>query len=259
MPTITLLVKAYGKIQLTYVDQLLKDILEGLEVKVEPCSITQRSWVQTAVSGEDETIALNYLEKEVGFCPAKLEATSRFSNVKGLTTGIEESKDTISVDIGIFSPETIDATISLSDLNAQLMDGRKTALPKVMKLYGFSNNLPLTIKIKEINREEKSVKAVLAEKQLVQYRNWTSSLLDRLIVLGAKLKEIEYALEKAHSERDAISVEKLGLFEHAVVCKLGTQAIGLIPRIGRHLQNASFVVFSPERILAFFRDKQNIT
>jgi hypothetical protein len=37
-----------------------------------------------------------------------------------------------------------------------------------------------------------------------------------------------------------------------VVCKLGTDAVGLIPKIGKNLGNAGFAVFSPGRILAFF-------
>jgi hypothetical protein len=43
----------------------------------------------------------------------------------------------------------------------------------------------------------------------------------------------------------------LGLFEHALVCKLGTDAVGLISKVGRGLRNARFVVFSPRKIRGF--------
>jgi len=46
----------------------------------------------------------------------------------------------------------------------------------------------------------------------------------------------------------------LGLFEHAIVCKLGTDAAGLIPKIGKKLWSAKFSVFSPKRIIEFLGD-----
>ena len=38
------------------------------------------------------------------------------------------------------------------------------------------------------------------------------------------------------------------MLEHAVVCKLGTNAVGLIPKLGRLMPNAVFGVFSPKEI-----------
>ncbi len=59
------------------------------------------------------------------------------------------------------------------------------------------------------------------------------------------------ALEYAKLNRDIINVEPSGVFEHALTCKLGTDAAGLIPKIGRILKNAKFAVFNPRRIRAF--------
>jgi hypothetical protein len=55
-------------------------------------------------------------------------------------------------------------------------------------------------------------------------------------------------LEHAKLDRDVIDVESLGLLEHALTCKLGTDAAGLIPKIGRILKNAKFAVFNPKRL-----------
>jgi len=44
------------------------------------------------------------------------------------------------------------------------------------------------------------------------------------------------------------------MFEHAVLCKLGTDAAGLIPRMGKNLRKAVFSVFNPRKILALFGD-----
>jgi hypothetical protein len=75
--------------------------------------------------------------------------------------------------------------------------------------------------------------------------------LDRLIVLRAALGDVRMALERARLNRDVIETERLGLFEYALTCKLGTDAAGLIPRVGRYMRNAIFVVFSASRIIRF--------
>jgi len=40
----------------------------------------------------------------------------------------------------------------------------------------------------------------------------------------------------------------LGWLEHAIVCKLGTDAVGLIPAVGRFLRTATLAPFSPRKI-----------
>jgi hypothetical protein len=111
--------------------------------------------------------------------------------------------------------------------------------------------LPLNIKIIRVNEEENRIEAELSAQQVEKYTVWQEALLDKLIVLGVALREVKDALEYAKLNRDIISVEPLGLFEHALTCKLGTDAAGLIPQIGRLLKNAKFAVFNPRKIRAF--------
>jgi len=136
-------------------------------------------------------------------------------------------------------------------LHAQLADGRKIALQKLIELFGFCENLPLTIRILSIDEDKKRIEAILSEKQLSQYRNWTKSLLDRLIVVGSSDSEIKLALKEMALKRDVIAVEPLGFFEHAITCKFGTDAAGLISKVGRKLPSASLTIFSPRKILEF--------
>jgi len=128
------------------------------------------------------------------------------------------------------------------------------ALKKIADLFGFVENLPLSVKICSVNKEKSRVEAVLSEKQLALYRSWTKSLLDRLIVLGASFNEIVLALKKTGCNRDVINTERLGLFENAVVCKLGTDAVGLVPKIGRKLRNANFSIFNPRENIEVLGD-----
>lgn len=252
MPTVTLPTKVYNRFQLKFVEENLKFMLKGLKVETKICEVSSRGLVQIAISGEDEKVALRYLDKEIGLCPTLLEKVEKFSTVKGYMTYL--NKKELHVDIGIFSPSIIDVAISLKTLQAQIVDGRKMALKKIAELFSFVENLPLTVKVCNVNKENSHVEAMLSEKQLALYRNWTKSLLDRLIVLGASFNEIMLSLKKARCNRDVVNIEPLGLFENAIVCKLGTDATGLIPKIGGKLRNANFSIFNPREIIEFLGD-----
>jgi len=252
MPTVTLPTKVYNNFQLKLVDEKLQSMLKGLKVETKICGVSSRGLVQIAVSGEDEKVALNYLRGQIGLCPTFLQHVEKFSTVKGHVTSL--NKKELYVDIGIASPNTVEAATPLTLLQAQLVDGRKMALKKIADLFGFVENLPLTVKICSVNKEKRRVEAVLSEKQLALYRSWTKSLLDRLIVLGASFNEIMLALKKTGCNRDVINTERLGLFENAVVCKLGTDAVGLVPKIGRKLRNASFSIFNPRENIEVLGD-----
>jgi hypothetical protein len=251
MPTVTLHAKAYSNFQLRLVDKFLKSKIKGLNVETKICGVTPRRWVQITVSGEDEKVALNYLADEIGLCPTRLEDVERFAIIKGHIITMDKNKGELYVDIGVFSPKIIDTTIPLQHLQAQLVDGRKVAFKKIVELFGFCENLPLTVKILNVDREKNHVEAMLAEKQLNQYWNWMKSLLDQLIILGSSIYEVRSALRKAGLNRDVLNVEPLGLFEFAVTCKLGTDAAGLIPKIGKDLRSATFTVFNPKKLLEF--------
>jgi hypothetical protein len=251
MSTVTLLTKVYNGFQLKLVDNFLKSKLKGLRVKTEACEVTPTGWVQIAVSGEDEKVALRYLADEIGLCPARLENVEKNAVLNGCLTSVGKSRNELSVDIGVSSPEVVDATIPLQQLQAQLVDGRKVALKKIVELFGFCDNLPLITKVSGISEENRQIEAALSEKQLSRFMDWTRSLLDRLIIIGSSDYEVRLALKRASLKRDVVGVEPLGLFEHAVVCKLGTDAKGLIPRIGRNLRDADFSIFSPKKIIEF--------
>jgi len=242
----------YNNFQLKLVDEKLQSMLKGLKVETKIRGVSSHGLVQITVSGEDEKVALNYLREEIGLCPTFLHHVEKFSTAKGHVASL--NKKELYVDIGIVSPNTVEAAIPLKLLQAQLVDGRKMALEKIADLFGFVENLPLTVKICSVNKEKSRVEAVLSEKQLALYRSWTKSLLDRLIVLGASFNEIVLVLKKTGCNRDVINIERLGLFENVVVCKLGTDAVGLVPKIGRKLRNANFSIFNPRENIEFLGD-----
>jgi hypothetical protein len=151
------------------------------------------------------------------------------------------------------SGKIVDAAIPLQHLQAQLVDGRKASLKKLAELFGLCENLPLSMKICNVDKQNRRIETILSERQLIQYKDWTKSLLDRLIVLGASFHEVTLAIKQTGCNRDVVNIETFGLLEHAIVCKLGTDAVGLVPKIGKKLSNASFSIYNPREIIKISR------
>jgi len=241
--------KIYGHSQLQQVESNLKAMLEGLNVRISGLTITQPGWVVLTVSGEDEKVALKYLSDNVGFCPSGLGAIVKFSSFKGYLVGPFKAKDELKVDLGVSSPTDVDVAIPLQRLQAQLCDGRKIALGKFVEVFGFCERLPLHVRVVDVDLDVRRVKVELSDRQRMQYVDWARSLLDRLLVLGVSFGEVDSAVKAAGFGRDVVGVESLGMFEHVVVCKLGTDAVGLVRGVGRLLTRSVLSVFSPRRVV----------
>jgi hypothetical protein len=226
---------------------------EGLEVTVRIAEATSRGWLRLNVSGEDETAALNLLKKEFGIAPAYIKNIREGNIYSGKIVPSRKSRTEIYVDIGAFLPETMIATVSLQHLQSQLADGKRLPLDRLSQLFCFLDNFPMEILIKRIHNEQGFFAAELSERQILLISSWVVSNLDRLVVLGAFPKTIENAARASGHLRDIVEIENLGMLEHVVVCKLGTNAVGLIPRFGRLIPNAVFGVFSPAEILLLVR------
>jgi hypothetical protein len=251
MTTLTLLAKVSSVNRLQQVERILKLAFEGLNVETKIIGTVADRWVQVALTGEDEGIATNYVIKEIGLCPGNFGNVRRFSTLKGYITNFKKNGEELLIDIGVFQPRIVHASLPLRHLQAQLVDGRKVALGKIAELYGFCEYLSLSVKVSHLNEGESRIDAELSTDQIEKYQVWRESLLDRIVVLGLSLHEIKMTLERERLDRDVIDVETFGLLEHALICKLGTDAAGLIPKIGRNLRHAKFAVFNPKRLRQF--------
>jgi len=249
MPTVTLLEKVYGPFSPETIKPVFSSLCKGLKVKLRVVGKTNRGWVQVEISGEDETAASHFIDREIGLAPVSLGTLKTFSVVRGRVVFSGESKRELYVDIGVFSPETCDAAVPLQRLQAQLADGKKLPLQRLTELFCLYDNLPLKVKIVSgVNFQNRLVEAELSEAQLSQITRWIGFRLDRLVVLGAPLSDVEHAVRASKHFRDVVTIEPLGLLEHAILCKLGTDALGLIPELGRFLPNAVFAPFCPRKI-----------
>ena len=247
MTTLTLLVKASNLGQLKQIDELLKVQFEELDLEVKVLGNQVNKWVQVSLSGEDEAVATSYISKEFGTCPANLENAKSLSVLKGYISKVDLNKMELKVDVGVFEPKVIQATIPLAKLQSQLVGGKALDLKMITEKNGLAEGLPLKVKVSALGEDSEELQAELAFEQVEKLHAWQQSLLDRLIILGASKSLINNTLERTKLNRDVIDIEVLGMFEHALTCKLGTDATGLIPRIGRYMRNSVFVVFNAKK------------
>ncbi len=257
MTTHTLLIRIYNSHQLKQIDQTLGDLIGELNVDATVTGTLAGRWVQLELSGEDENIATKLLDREIGLCPIDINEIKKFSNLKGYVVEPNKGEELV-VDIGVVKPKTVHAVVSLKHLQNQLAGGRKLTLKKISELWGISENLPVSLKIISIDTQENRIEAELQPSQAKRFGIWRDSLLDRLIILGASLYEINAALEQERLNRDIIDIEQIGMFEYALVCKLGTDAAGLISRMGRRLRKSRFTVFNPKKLLALSEDSHTL-
>ncbi len=247
MTTLTLLVKTKHGAHIRAIAESLKDQFEELDVEAEVLTNTANRWVQVSVSGEDEAIATSYLRKTYGLCPVTLENARVTDTFKAYVSKVDEAKQQLIVDVGIFEPQIVPAIISVACLQAQIAEGKSLSMRKIAELFGLAEGIPLTVKVNWEKSPEGELSAELAVEQTAKFLAWRQSMLDRLIVLGTSLETVNSAIERTKLIRDIIDVETLGAFEFALTCKLGTDAAGLIPRMGRYMRYSVFVVFRAEK------------
>lgn len=257
MTLLTLLVKISKKSQITQIKQKFRSYFENLDVEEKILGVNAAGWLQVSLEGEDEKIATNYLIKKIGLCPIDINNLKENSQLSGNISAFNGSNNFF-IDIGVFKPRNFLAIISLEKLQGQLAMGEKNSLKKIVTLFGLTEGLIVNINLLKINKETDFVEAEFSEKQLSLFNFWKKSFLDRLIILGSTYNEAKKAISLARLGKDVINIESLGLFEQVLTCKLGTDAAGLIPRLGKILRTAKLTVFNPKKIHLFYKTRPQL-
>ena len=249
MPIVTVLEKLYGSVSPRDFEERYLSSAKGLSVQVHFAGTTKQGWILVDVSGKDQTIVLSLLAREFGLAPYSLEELKRFSVLRGRVAFSCKSENELYVDLPV-GPESLKVVISEKSLRSQLADGKKVPFNRLVELFCLVEHLPFEVRIAEtIENLSENVKAVLSERQISMFHNWIQYRFDRLIVLGSLFSDVEQTIKSCRLSRDVIRMESLGVLEHVVLCKLGTDAIGLIPKLGRYLKSAVLVPFAPQKII----------
>ena len=247
---LTLLEKLYGpretKARATF-DKLLAFQTAGLDVEAKLVGKSARNWIQVEISGSESTIVTNYLRKRFGLTLSLPDV--RTTTV--LTGKVIDSKTVgygVYVDVGLSVSSPLDVLIPLYRLRSHLVDGKKLPLRKIIDLFCLHDNFPLSIRLIGLDTENKKFGGELSDTQIKRFRDWLSESLDRIIVLGTHHEQLKIALRKSGIRRDVASIEELGFLEYALLCKLGSDAPGIIKVLGPYLPKVPLYTFSPRKI-----------
>ena len=251
MTILTLLTKISKKKQITQLKQKFRSYFENLDVEEKILGINASGWLEVSIEGEDEKIATNYLIKKIGLCPTYVNNLKENSQLSGQILTFNENNN-VFIDVGVFKPKTFLATLSLEKLQDQLAESKKIGLKKIASLYGLTEGLTVNVTLLKVNLEKDCFEAEFSENQLSLFNFWQKSFLDRLIIIGSSYNEAKKAINLARLGKDVINIESISLFEQVLICKLGTDAAGLIPRLGKILRTAKLTVFNPKKIHLFF-------
>jgi hypothetical protein len=215
-----------------------------VEMKLQP--LTKHGWAILDLTGDDTEIFIELLSKKIGLAPLDFSKIEQHSNYRGIVKSFDAD---LIVDIGIERPEVKYVRVKLSSLRAQLADG-KGWIParEIQESYCLFPETPLSVRVTRCEHNESELEGWLSDKQISLFFDWIRCGLDRVQVYDCLKPRLDFAISKAKLERDTISIDQLNLTTHSVVCKLGTDAVGLIPRLGANLRRSELKPFIPHRI-----------
>ena len=194
----------------------------------------QGQWLQIRAKGADADAFLNLLRQEQGEAPVSRAKLGKWDIVRGFVAGAGRIGYGVYVDIGIQDPAPKDALYPLHRMRAQLADGEAKSAREILDSNALVDYVPLRMTVTEFQGENISVEMEdEARDRIVSSRKYP---FDRVIVVGANRTQAENAVKASGLQSDIVEVESLSLFVQSLVCKIGTDAPGVIAKIGGSLR-----------------------
>ena len=221
---------------------------EGLRVDWEMAA--RQQWLQIRARGEDAETFLSLLKEKFGEAPVLRSRVERWDVRKGFLTGSGRVGFGVYVDLGILEPSRKDALYPLHRMRAQLSDGASKSSREILQEHGLGDYFPVDVIVTELQGENVTVE--LADRTRDQILWWNKLLFDRVIAVGINREYAEKIVQSANLELDVIKIETLSLLVQCLVCKLDTDAPGVIAKIGNRLRGVGLTAFRTpaKRLLA---------
>jgi hypothetical protein len=215
-----------------FIAKALAKKANGLELESEFSN--QGQWLQVRARGEDAEAFLNLLKQEYGEAPVSHSSLEKWDIVRGFVAGAGRIGYGVYVDIGVQDPRPKDALYPLHRMRAQLADGEPKSAREILDANALVDYVPLEMIITELEGEKITVELDdEARDNLVEWRKYP---FDRVIVVGADKAFVENAIRASGLESDVVKLESLSLFVQSVLCKIGTDAPGVIAKVGNRLR-----------------------
>ena len=150
------------------------------------------------------------------------------------------------LDLGIISPQRVDGLYPLHRMRSQLADGGGVqSLRQIARRFCLHDGLPLRVRIEGFENAGK-VTLALTDRQESHFKDWERYPFDRVVVLGSTINSVRRAIERTGLAKDVVRVERLSLASTILICKLGTEAPGVISELGPHLATAKLYSYIPK-------------
>jgi len=212
--------------------QFLDGESRGLQVQWE--FSLRKNWLDVKAAGDDAEVFLNVLRKRFGTIPVQLSKVEKWDLARGSVTGSGKVGFGVYVDLGIFEPVARDSLYPLHRMRAQLADGASKPCREILEENGLVDEFPLEVRVLDIQGEK--ISAELSDGTRDMFNLWRRLPFDRVVAIGVGESEAERAVKAAGLWYDVIRIEPLSVFVQCLVCKIGTEAPGVIAKLGTRLR-----------------------
>ena len=206
---------------------------ESLGLRVEWEFSLRKGWLEVRTRGEDGAAFLNFLQDKFGEIPGSLPRVEKWDTARGYVVSSGRVGFGLYFDLGVFDPVARDGLYPLHRMRAQLADGVSKSSREIIEDYGLVDDFPVTIRVIGVENEKISVE--LSDETLQLFASWNRLPFDRVVAVGVSSSEAEIALKAAKLWFDVIRVEPLSMFTQCLVCKIGTDAPGVVAKLGSRL------------------------
>jgi hypothetical protein len=218
----------------------------GLDVSTR-VEITSSGFVSAEVWGEDSEFFIELIRSKIGLSPRNFSEVQVNDNLKAYATGVDKRRESLVVEIGPVSTN-VKSEVPKEALIAQLCDGRDMPIERVTQPYCIQEGAPILVRITSIDPEHRHIEAWISDDQIARFDQWRRERFHRIIAIGGSQDKLREAVNMSKVERDVIEIEELSFTANSLVCKLGTDAPGIIAKIGRYISNFRLYAFLPERV-----------
>lgn len=215
----------------------------GLRVEWE--FSTRRGWLEVGASGEDAEAFLNLLMERFGRALVDGSKVEKWDLVRGSVIGAGRVGFGVYVDLGVFEPVARDGLYPLHRMRAQLADGVSKSCRVIIEENGLMDGFPVKVRVTGVERERVSLE--LSDETRELFLAWWRLPFDRVVAVGASREEVVSVVRAAGLQYDVIGIEPMSLFSQCLVCKMGTDAPGVIARVGRLLKGVRLAAYRARR------------
>lgn len=225
----------------------LRQLTGDLSASANLDSFSAKGWAKLDLSGRDCEIVAELAARKFGGAQTELPKVELHGVYDGII--VRASNDGLEADIGIDAPAQLNVKVRVEPLRAQLADGKPLPLSEIARDYCLLPGIKTSVRISRIDHGRGLVEGWLSDSHIEQLSFWIRTGLDQIRIPDCFQQQAESVVRKTRIERDVVAIESATLTTQSVVCKLGTDAVGLIPKLGSVLRNHQLNPFIPKRIL----------